>query len=42
MRDPLNPVYLYNKPNNQGTIRYGEIEGARPKVQMKDVQEMLN
>ena len=32
LRDPLNPIYMYQKPNNGGVIRYGEIEGARPKV----------
>jgi len=37
----LNPIYTYQKPSG-GVHRYGDIEGARPKVTMKDVQEMLN
>lgn len=40
-RDPLNPVYFYTKGN--GAIsRYGEIEGNRPKVGIKDIGEMIN
>jgi len=41
LRDPLNPIYYYQKPSG-AMYRYGEIEGARPKVTMKDVTEMLN
>ncbi len=41
LRDPLNPVYNYQKPSG-AMHRYGDIEGARPKVTMHDVQEMLN
>ena len=41
LRDPLNPIYYYQKPTG-AMQRYGEIQGARPKVTMKDVTETLN
>ena len=36
MRDPLNPVYEFQKPNGE-VYKYGEIEGNKPKVSIKDV-----
>jgi hypothetical protein len=40
-RDPLNPVYLYTKPSGQVT-KYGEIEGNKAKITVKDLGSSLN
>eukprot|EP00350_Pseudokeronopsis_sp_OXSARD2_P002031 CAMPEP_0170554914 /NCGR_PEP_ID=MMETSP0211-20121228/12795_1 /TAXON_ID=311385 /ORGANISM="Pseudokeronopsis sp., Strain OXSARD2" /LENGTH=187 /DNA_ID=CAMNT_0010864353 /DNA_START=102 /DNA_END=665 /DNA_ORIENTATION=+ len=36
VRDPLNPVYLYRQANG-GLYEYGEIEGNKPKLNVKDM-----
>jgi hypothetical protein len=40
-RDPLNPTY-YESPKEGRPYRYGEIEGNRPKISIKDVGDVLN
>jgi hypothetical protein len=39
MRNPLNPVYNYSMNLGQSRpTNFGEIEGSRPKVLIKDIQ----
>ena len=41
MRDPLNPVYVYTRPNGD-IYSYGQIEGNKAKATVQDLGNSLN